>query len=69
MDFMIGTGKPLKVTVNPGAPGKWPGKHVRRDVYAIGYEGGDVPVLVVDDAGRLTWLRPDNYSVPTAPTK
>jgi hypothetical protein len=40
---MIGTGKSLRVTVNPGAVGTWkkPEEHVCRDVYAIGYEGGD----------------------------
>jgi hypothetical protein len=33
--FMVWAGKSLSVTVNPGAPGKWPKEHVRRDVYAV----------------------------------
>jgi hypothetical protein len=70
VDFVVGTGKPLKVTVNPtGAPGAWPKTHVKSDVYAIGYRGGDTDVLVADDAGRLVWLRPENYSVSSPPAR
>jgi hypothetical protein len=69
MEFMIGTGRPLKVTVNPGTAGKWPKEHVLKDVYAIGYEGGSVDVLVADDAGVLRWLKPSSYSVPSQPAK
>jgi len=63
MDLMIATGKPLKVTVNPGSPGMWPKEHVQREVHAIGYQGGDTHVLVADEAGRFQWLSPDKYSV------
>ena len=67
MDFIIGTGLPIKVTVNPGGPGDWPGSHVRREVYAIGYEGGETRVLVADNAGKLQWLGSAHYSVPVGP--
>lgn len=58
------TGKSLKVTVNPGGPGNWPKDHVRREVYAVGYHGGETSVLVVDNAGRLIWLNSSHYSAP-----
>lgn len=64
MECMVWTGKPLKVTVNPGgAPGQWSNNHVHREVYAVGYQGGATLVLVVDDAGKLTWLSPANYTL------
>lgn len=65
MNFIVSTGKAPTITVNPGGPGKWvaPAPGARRDVYAIGYEGGETLLLVADDAGKLQWLKSDFYSV------
>ena len=47
MDFIVGTGKSITVRVDQGSPGKWSQKQTRREVCAIGYEGGETKVLVI----------------------